>query len=155
MVRPRHVRWFLQGRRGILESYLACWHGYGIFQERLCVRVDRYRNRCEIAAEVLELDESGDWQPAHTRTRLLTPTEWEQLSAWVEAGFWGQPRRVTAGAVMDGDCWRIEGYRDGEYHQVYRHTGSVIDGSGAEVYELGRRLAALAGLLRFEENCEG
>ena len=63
----------------------------------------------------------------------------------LEAGFRRQPTRDAVGAVIDGGCWRIEGYRDGSYYEVYRHTGSLVDGSGAEVYELGRRLAGPAG----------
>jgi hypothetical protein len=154
MVQPRPVRQFLQGRRGLVESYQACWHGRGVFQERLCVRVDRFPGRCEITAQVLELAESGDWLPAHVQVKPLTPPEWEAVRAWLEEGFWQQPSRDGAAAVMDGDCWRIEGYRRGVYHEVYRHTGSVVDGSGSEVYELGRRLAALAGLRRFEQSEE-
>jgi hypothetical protein len=151
MVRPPYVRRFLHGLREIVESYQACWHGRGFPQEKFCVRVDRYRQRCELTAQVLEQDERGDWQLARTQERPLTGPEWTQVSTWVEVGFWRQPSRDAAAAVMDGDCWRIEGYRDGIYHEVYRHSGSVVDGSGAEVYELGRRLTALAGLHRFEE----
>jgi hypothetical protein len=151
MVRPLHVRRFLKGRRAVVESYQACWHGRGFPQEMLRVRVDRYRQRCEIIAQVLEQNERGEWEPARTQVRPLTGPELEQVSAWVESGFWRQPSRDAAAGVLDGDCWRIEGYRDGSYHEVYRHTGSVLAGSGAEVYELGRRLAALAGLRRFEE----
>jgi hypothetical protein len=142
----RPVRRFLHGRRGLVESYQVCWQGRGFPQERLCVRVDRYRNRCELVGQVLAMREGGDWQPAHTQTRLLTPAEWEQIGAWVEAGFWQQPGRDAAAPVMDGDCWRIEGWRGGRYHEVYRHSGSLVDGSGAGVYELGKRLARLAGL---------
>jgi hypothetical protein len=97
------------------------------------------------------MDEGGEWQPAHTQRRLLTPPEWEQVALWVEAAFWRQPGRDGAAPVMDGDCWDIEGYRGGDYHAVYRHTGSLLDGTGAEVYELGRRLATLAGLRCFED----
>ncbi len=155
MARPPHVRRFLQGRPRVLESYRACWHAFGIFQERLCVRMDRYRDCCEIVGQVFELVESGDWQPAQKLARLLTPAECDEVSAWVEAGFWGQPCRDHAGAVMDGDSWLIEGYRAGEYRRVYRHTGSAINGTGTEVYELGKRLARLAGLRRFEGMQEG
>jgi hypothetical protein len=154
MERSRDVRRFLQRRRGIAESYRACWHGRGFPQEKVCVRVDRYRDRCEITVQVFEQDERGDWQPARTQGRFLTLAEWEQVGAWVEVGLWRQPSRDDAGAVMDGDCWRIEGYRGGNYHEVYRHTGSLVEGSGTEVYELGRRLAALAGLCSFEETQE-
>ena len=59
MVRPPHVR----RRRRIVESYQARWHGRCYSQEKLCVRVDRYRlSRCDIAAHVLQQDEEGDWQ---------------------------------------------------------------------------------------------
>ena len=151
MVRSPQVRRFIRGRRGIVESYRACWHGRGFPPEKLCVRVDRYRERCEIAAEVSQQDERGEWQPARTQVRPLSVPEWEQVRAWVETGFWRQPSRDTAAAVLDGDGWRIDGYRDGSYHEVYRHTGSLVDGGGAEVYELGRRFAGLAGLRSFEE----
>jgi hypothetical protein len=103
-----------------------------------------------MATHILEQDERGDWQPAHVQVRPLTLAEWEQVTAWVEAGFWSQPNRDGTPAVMDGDCWRIEGYRDGRYHEVYRHTGSMLAGSGVEVYGLGRRLAELAGLRHFD-----
>jgi hypothetical protein len=115
------------------------------------VRVDRYRRRCELTAQVLQLDERGDWQPTRTQDKLLTDSEWQQVSAWVEVGFWSQPSRCTANPVMDGDCWRIERYQEGSYHEVYRHTGHGVDGGGAQVYELGRRLAVLAELRCFEE----
>jgi hypothetical protein len=149
MVQPSHIRRFLHGRRGIVESYQTHWIARGVFEERLCIRVDRYLDRCEIDAQVLERNEAGDWQPTHALARRLTPSEWEHVSAWVEAGFWRQPSRDAARAVMDGDCWHIEGYGGGSYHEVYRHSGSLVDGTGAEVYELGKRLAALAGLRGF------
>jgi hypothetical protein len=142
----------LARRTGLVEAYVATWHGRGVLQEKLCICVDRCRDGCEITAQTLEQDEHGDWQPARTQGRPLTLAEWEQVGAWLEAGFWQLSSRDAAGAVMDGDCWRMEGYRDDTYHNVYRHTGSLIDGSGAEVYELGRRLARLAGLRRFEQD---
>src|SRR5205809_141782 len=130
MARAPHIRRFLQGRQGIVESYQVCWHGRGAFQERFCVRVDRYRNRCEMTVQVLEQTEDGDWQPAQTQSRPLTSPEWEQVSAWVEPGFWRQPSRDDAALVMDGDCWLIKGFRDVSYREVYRHTGSLVEGSG-------------------------
>lgn len=85
---------------------------------------------------------------------LLSSSEWEQVDTWAETNFWRQPGRDTAAAVMDGDCWCIQGYREGSYHEVYRQSGSLVDGSGADVYELGRRLAALAGMRSSEERQE-
>jgi hypothetical protein len=147
MTQERDLRRFLRGRRRVVESYAASWHGRGVFQERFRIRIDRYARRYELTAEVLELDEAGDWQPVRVTTRPLSPEEWAQVGGWIDAAvFWELPHRDQAPGVLDGDCWTIEGYRDGRYHEVYRHTGSVLDGTGAAVYELGRRLARLAGL---------
>src|SRR4051794_7437377 len=107
IARNPEVRRFLKGRRGIVESYRALWHGRGWNQEQVCVRVDRYRHRCEIVGQVLKQNEELDWQPARWNGRVLTPFEWEEVSTWVEAGLWRHPRAATAG-VMDGDSWSIE-----------------------------------------------
>ncbi len=144
----------LARRTAIVESYVANWQARGVVREQLTVRIDHYRDRSEIKSHVFGWDERGNWEPAQTLERPLTHLQWEQMSAWVEFGFWKQPTRDAARPVMDGDCWSIEGYRDDRYHKVYRHTGSMADGSGAEVYELGRRLAHLAGLDRFEKKEE-
>jgi len=141
----------LAHRTGLVEAYHANWHARGVFSEKLHVRVDRYRDRCEITAEVLGQTENGTWEAVRTQTRLLSLSEWEQVSKWNETCLWGLPTRDGADAVMDGDCWRIEGFRNDEYHEVYRHTGSLVEGGVDEVYELGKRLATLAGLRRFAE----
>jgi hypothetical protein len=155
MALPGPIRRFVRGHRGLLEAYAACWHGRGVFQSMARVRVNRYRDRWEIVGDILDLNEDADWRPTQTNHRLLTPAEGGQVRGWVEAAsFWSLPERDEAGCVLDGDCWTIQGYRAGEFHTVYRHLGSLVDGTGAEVYRLGRQLAALAGLPRFAELLE-
>jgi hypothetical protein len=45
----------------------------------------------------------------------------------------------------------IEGFRDGRFHFVRRNTWSILDGEGAEVFGVGKSMARLAGLTRFED----
>jgi hypothetical protein len=69
----------------------------------------------------------------------MTADEWEQVRLWVEAAsFWRFPERDRAACVLDGDCWTIQGDRNADFHEVYRHLGSQVDGTGTEVYRLGR-----------------
>lgn len=138
----------LARRTGLMESYAASWHGRGIFQARLNVRVERYPDRCEVTGANLEQSEKDlDWKPVKVKRRLLTEDEWQTIIEWVSAaGFWELPTSDNAASCMDGEVWTIEGFRDGRYHEVRRLTGSVIDGTGEEVFRFGQRLARLAGL---------
>jgi hypothetical protein len=147
MSRPAHVRRFLQGRRGIVESYEAVWHERILPYEKLWVRIDRFRDRYEILGQILELDESGNYQPSEIRCRQVTASEWEQLCTWFERGFWGQPKTVLSPGCLDGEIWRITGCRRGDYHWVARESGNLT----TDVVTLGRQLVRLAGLPRFED----
>ena len=150
MVRSREARRFLKGHPRVIESYLATCHGRGVFQEKLSIRVDRYRDRCEATGHVLELRDDLEWHPTATHARRLAEAELTQVQAWVEVDFWQQPTHDEGGAVRGGDCWLIEGFRRDVYHSVYRHTGHLLDGTGVRVYELGKRLAQLVGFQRFD-----
>jgi len=154
--RTLRIRRLLQGRRGITESYRAEWHGRGVLEQRVSVRVDRYRNRAELECAILKRDDDLEWRAAQTSTRPLTQAEWEQFSSKVEAGFWHLLTRDRAAAIMDGDSWFIEGYRrgippsleycrGGTYHSVSRSTGNRMVGTGTEIYALGMWMAERAG----------
>jgi hypothetical protein len=149
MLNRRSVRRFLQHRRGIIEAYAARWTGGGMLCESFQVRIDHYLGRSELAAENLSLDTNGDWHPFRSTSRPLTAAEWERVSDWVDdVQFWELPGSDRAHGVLDGDRWTIEGYCGKRYHSVSRHTGSRLAGTGAGVYQFGRRLAVLAGILR-------
>lgn len=149
-----HLPRFLQGLDGIVESYLAEWHGRGCFQERLTARVNRYADHAEIVGIVFARNDDADWYPLETSTRVLGENEWAEARALIaETGFWELTTNATATPCVDGDVWMIEGCREGCYHSVHRHTGHCADGvSGAEMYRLGKQLARLAGLRRFDQD---
>jgi hypothetical protein len=147
MSRLGNVRRFLSGRRGVIEFYEAQWHGRIFPYEKLRIRVDCFRDHCEIVGQRLEMNETGDWQPSETLTRHATLSEWEQLSELLDPGFWNQPSNVHGPGVLDGESWKIIGYKRGNYHEVYRDSGNLTE----TVVDFGTRLVRLAELPRFED----
>ena len=143
----------LARRTGLLESYLAEWHySGGCLDPRgmLRIRVNRYPVRATIKAEVFDAWEDA---PSEVKRRFLMATEWQRIIEWVDAaGFLQLPsRHAPSSAGFHGEAWTIEGFRDGRFHFVRRTTWSVLDGVGAEVFHLGKCMAHLAGLRRFED----
>lgn len=130
---------------GVIESYIAEYQERGFLERKTHVQIDRYEDHCTLRADICQRNEHGDWEPCQTEERLVRPEQWNELSVLLEPCFWQQPQRDTASAVLDGDAWSVEGFRGGVYQRVYRHAGSLVDGSGAGVYELGRKLLLLAG----------
>lgn len=149
MATPTQIRKFIEHRQGLIESYGAVWHGRGVLQEMVRIRVDRFPDRLSILGETLQLTDQG-WEPVKSISQPLSEADWRQIQEWVlNSEFWSLPERDQAAPMLDGDSWEIQGYRDGTYHEVRRHTGSVLDGTGRDVYALGQRLATLAGVGRF------
>jgi hypothetical protein len=136
----------------LVDSYSAEWHGRGVFEEKLRIGVDRFADRCEVTAETFTRSEHLDWTPAAVIRGPLSDNQWREIRIWVaDAKFWQLPTKDNAAAGLDGEVWRIEGFEDGRFHFVERHSWSVVDGTGTEVFRLGRRLAHLAGITRFKD----
>jgi hypothetical protein len=150
--RLRHYR-RLARRAGLVESYAAEWNARGIFAELLRMRVDRYADRSEAMGEVLRRSEKTlDWEPAEVKQRLLAGAEWQRFAEEVAAAkLWQLPTRDESTPGLDGEVWTIEGFLGGRFHFVRRHSWSVVDGTGAEVFRFGHCMARLAGLTRFED----
>lgn len=151
MVKPPHVRRLLTGRRGVLETYLAQYYAPGFPQEKFEVRVDHYRKRSEITAYNFHQDDDARWQPGQPNISALTPEEWEQFFALIEAGFWNVPSRDHSQHCMDGELVSIEGYRQELYHEVHRHAGSLIDGTGEQTFMILRWMATRSRLRNWQE----
>jgi hypothetical protein len=133
----------------LAEWYEANWTRRGRFPKEIRVRLERDGNRCEITGQVMEMDEAKSWPPASTTSQSLKPAEWDQVRGWLEAGFWSQPKMVTAAKGETATIWSFQGYRDGNYHTIFRSYPD--DGSERDiVHELGKSLAKLGKVQLFE-----
>lgn len=128
----KRIRRFLAGRDGVLESYLASWHGRGWLQEKLTVRVDRYADRRQLTGTVLDLDDNSDWQPTKTIHRDLTDEEWNELDRRLCAcSFWQLPATDPGHCGLDGETWTLDGVREGRYHSVIRWSSWIGESFGS------------------------
>ena len=56
------------------------------------------------------------------RTRYLSPEEWHSFVDPVDRYFWQSPATIDEPVPNDGASWTIEGFRDGQFHSVFRIT---------------------------------
>jgi hypothetical protein len=138
---------------GLVESYVAQWHCYGGCLDpggTVRIRVNRYPRRATIKAEVFDAFQNA---PSEVKRRVLTGAEWQYVVESMEvAGFWRLPcRHHPSSGGFHAETWMIEGFRDGRFHFVRRSTWSILEGEGAEVFRVGKSLARLAGIARFED----
>jgi hypothetical protein len=143
----------LARRTGLVESYLAQWHYSGGCLDpggMIRIRVNRFPRRATLKAEVFDA-----WQdaPSEVKRRVLIGADWQSVVEWMkDAGFWRLPsRHHPSSGGFHAETWMIEGFRDGRFHFVRRNTWSILDGEGAEVFGVGKSMARLAGLTRFED----
>jgi hypothetical protein len=137
------------------EWYEARWARRGVyrdgvqlrFPEELQIRVECAGGRCEVSAQVKKAEEAAAWSPA--ARRVLRPQEWQQVQPWLEAGFWQQPSMGGGHPGETATMWSFSGYRDGHYHRLFR-SYDESGGEGDAVHELGKHLARLANLRRFD-----
>jgi hypothetical protein len=114
--------------------------------ERSTLRFSNYGDRIILSGCV-----STDCFRARSLYMDVTPAKWKAVrSAFAASRFWTLPpdapeRRL----VLDGESWRIEGYREGCYHCIDRTSphwrGAPPDSDNAIVTRLGVALAELAG----------
>lgn len=54
------------------------------------------------------------------RTRYLSPEEWHSFVDPVDRYFWQSPATIDEPVPNDGASWTIEGFKDGQFHSVFR-----------------------------------
>jgi hypothetical protein len=134
------------------EWYEAHWCRRGIYRSEpgapfcgdLQIRVERDRDRIEVATQIQKRQDGAVWSPPEKS--ILFPHQWQQLALQIESGFWEQSSRGGDDHQDETDTtWGIDGFRAGRYHHVYR---SYDQNSASDpVNELGKYLASFGTVL--------
>jgi hypothetical protein len=114
----------------------------------LRIRIERNSERCEGTVQTKKAEKDAEWSPPEELS--LAADALERIGPQLERGFWSQPTVAPGGPGGEpSTCWSISGFRAGKYHSLSRFYEETRN-KGDAVHELGKELARLAKLQRFE-----
>jgi hypothetical protein len=153
---PYNAEQLSQALPDIPEWYEANWLLRGVnrnsvqlrYPEELRIRIERDGEHCKSTVSTKKAEKDAQWSVPQESE--LAPDAIEQMGDELDRGFWNQPKSAPGGPGGEpATYWSIRGYRTGKYRSLSRFYEENRD-RGDPVHELGKALARLAKVQRFE-----
>lgn len=137
--KPCEPKSFRARRPTLIEGYRARVVQYGVNVCEKEIGVYRFRTRCHVTAQYRFTQDDDAW--GQQKLRRLTAQEWSEfIERLNNSAFWDLPYDVPSPGCLDGERFRLQGYKSGSYHELYRDSASMTP----PLYLLFRQFEELA-----------